>query len=687
MGAAFREISSPVDRFNLPPLQEFMDCSRNNSLQWNCIPNFKKHPDQCEESFDEQKLAIETSIASIDHYMDYTRQTHFVKCQVIAGSPGSGKSFLLNYIAIYAMSRGLKVLVTALMDQRAVHLGGIHLHKIFSLPVKKLHSLTQSSENALRRILQNPVSLHILKTVDIIFLDEIGQISSELMSSLDLILRQIRNNNIYLGGVLFICTLDHAQLQPIDGKPFLVSPMILSCYRFVRLNESVRASGDTNLQRIQRISRMNPRKLSQDNNLIIEFKNLLLGNCTFVNDWSDSIITPNTYRVYGKKLPARQASEKFIQEVSTQLSDNEYMESNAVDKQMPQQSHGEWNDANELTSNSLDQKCKEPRKLLFFVGAVYQFTYNEDGKFSQSQLCLLLELPSKFDIDNFRAIQVMVSPPGNNFLEYDPNMIMDDYIQDGWVLTSVGVAPERPQTTPLYMRGKRKQYGLKHHYTSTVHACMGDTLNKIVTEISPNSHQLWDKGQAVVLLSRTKLAEDIIFVGDKRDTVKALSLLIQIPNQWMNYMDNVMELASVNESADDLQVSVFHHQECPFRLCDMQLPTCNTGFVYMLVSLQDTTFSYIGETGNLITRLNQHNSGHGAASTIPSSLRPYAFFAYVSGFNYDKKSRRQFESMWQRRRDEERIRGMICMKQIAKLAYDIISYCHFELILTLNFDE
>ena len=101
-------------------------------------------------------------------------------------------------------------------------------------------------------------------------------------------------------------------------------------------------------------------------------------------------------------------------------------------------------------------------------------------------------------------------------------------------------------------------------------------------------------------------------------------------------MENVMELASVNESSDDLQVSVFHHQEFPFRLCDMHLPTCNTGFVYMLVSLHKPSFRYIGETVNILSRLNQHNSGHGAVTTIPISWRPYALFAYVSGFNDEK---------------------------------------------------
>ena len=115
------------------------------------------------------------------------------------------------------------------------------------------------AETSLQSLLRNPVALHFLKMVDVLFLDEVGQISCEMLSCLDIILRRIRQNNIFLGGLLFICTLDQKQLPPIEGKPFLVSPMILSCFEFILLNESVRASGDPSLQRIQQIARMNPK--------------------------------------------------------------------------------------------------------------------------------------------------------------------------------------------------------------------------------------------------------------------------------------------------------------------------------------------------------------------------------------------------------------------------------------------
>ena len=107
---------------------------------------------------------------SILHILD---KGFFVKGRVIDGSPGSGKSFLLNYTAIYSMSKGLKVVITALMEQHAVHWEGIHIHTLFYIPVSKHVNLHIVSELALQSLIRNPVKLTILKMVDVILLDAI----------------------------------------------------------------------------------------------------------------------------------------------------------------------------------------------------------------------------------------------------------------------------------------------------------------------------------------------------------------------------------------------------------------------------------------------------------------------------------------------------------------------------------
>ena len=51
----------------------------------------------------------------------------FIKCRVITGSPGCVKSFLMSYIILYAISKGLKVGISAIQACHTVHLGGLHI--------------------------------------------------------------------------------------------------------------------------------------------------------------------------------------------------------------------------------------------------------------------------------------------------------------------------------------------------------------------------------------------------------------------------------------------------------------------------------------------------------------------------------------------------------------------------------
>ena len=68
----------------------------------------------------------------------------------------------------------------------------------------------------------NPVKLNVLQSMDALFMDEAVQVSAELISTLEIILRILRGNIIPFGGVLILCTLEHTQLAPVKGKTFLV---------------------------------------------------------------------------------------------------------------------------------------------------------------------------------------------------------------------------------------------------------------------------------------------------------------------------------------------------------------------------------------------------------------------------------------------------------------------------------
>ena len=97
-------------------------------------------------------------------------------------------------------------------------------------------------------LLRNPIKLHLLNQLNVLFLDEIGQISTEFLVLLDKIFQYICGNYNFMEGLLIISTLDHKQLQPVSGRSFLISANIISCFRCIILKELVRAAGDPPFQ-------------------------------------------------------------------------------------------------------------------------------------------------------------------------------------------------------------------------------------------------------------------------------------------------------------------------------------------------------------------------------------------------------------------------------------------------------
>ena len=193
---------------------------------------------------------------------------------------------------------------------------------------------------------------------------------------------------------------------------------------------------------------------------------------------------------------------------------------------------------------------------------------------------------------------------------------------------------------------------------------------------------MWDKGQMIVILSRTKLAKDTIFVGDKNDTLSALKHLLTRRTQWTDYMEEVLELITINsETVNDTEIRnrVMTTSSFPYRIKDITLPQCNTGYVYMLLSMKDRNFTYIGKTFSIRTRIKQHNSGIGSTSTEPMHLRPYALFAYICGFNKNNDLMLYIERVWKEKRDQLIRNGVNDPKAWA--------YCGEEIINIINEDR
>ena len=136
-------------------------------------------------------------------------------------------------------------------------------------------------------------------------------------------------------------------------------------------------------------------------------------------------------------------------------------------------------------------------------------------------------------------------------------------------------------------------------------------------------------------------------------------------------MENILSLITIDDN--ERNVPSLNHQSYPFRICNISLSRCKTGFVYFLLSMRTQDYTYIGECRYIVTRLHQHNSGHGSKSTTPSNCCPYAVLGYICGFNAENKAlRRQLEKQWKEKRDFLKIQGINDPKEWFRCGKNVI---------------
>lgn len=670
--AALREIGDAATRCSVPSAESLENASYDEPLDWDPVNSFIRSPNQSEESFSEQLFAIRTCVESINSYID-VMNTKYTKNVIIAGFPGGGKTFVLMYVVLYARSRGLNVVTVAMMSHRAIQLGGWHWHKLLCIPVDRGNNMSvyRMTELALKKLERHPKRIEFVRSINIIANDEIGQTPAELDDVFDNVLKMICKVNVHKGNKLIFATYDPTQLQPIQGRPFLVSPNIIPCYKVVPIKHSVRAQNH-DFYRLQQIARMDYKELRDNPHLIDEFETLCEG-FTFVESFSAEEITPDTFRIYARNVPAKESVKDFVASVRRNFARSDRRECKSIDLQKLRYSHEDWCTATPAMSTYLDKCVKEQEVLCFHKGAIFQCTHNKDGVYSRSQLALCYDLPDQSDLDQFKKIKILLFPPSVKFdsFSFDPTKPKEYYIEQlGFKEVMIEKAPENIQFIDD-TKVQRQQYGIRNYVTGTIHSAMGDTYTRMAVAISNllKLFTLWDRGQLIVILSRTRLMENTIFVGPKTETIKALKNLLVQRTQWCDYISEIMSIVTLDQNNGGRQTQTLHHNDFPFRISDISLPQDQTGAVYFLMSLRDRTYVHIDSTYCLRSMLWKHNAGYSSVDNdLPTNKRPYVLIAYICGFQKDKELMTRVKERW---RDQ---RNFMNVSQWAKDGQNIIQY-------------
>jgi len=111
----------------------------------------------------------------------------------------------------------------------------------------------QLAERAIAQLYRNPEKLELLRTCDVLFLDEAGNVQAEIGSVMDIVLRYIRKSNRPYGGMLILCTMDNLQIDRCKERHPLLSSLFTTSFLFFRLHACVRAADDAPWKCIQEI--------------------------------------------------------------------------------------------------------------------------------------------------------------------------------------------------------------------------------------------------------------------------------------------------------------------------------------------------------------------------------------------------------------------------------------------------
>lgn len=646
---------------------------------------------QSDASYAEHQRCAEWIRNIVNNYSNAV--TVFVKSLLIVGGPGCGKTFQMMYGVLQCLCKGLLVMTTALLSARARELGGIHFHRLFC--IRKGTTPQQIAEAAAIAVMKNPILYAFFLRLDALGIDEFGQLSAELFSAFDIFFRIIRGVNTFFGGVIIFGSIDHVQIRTFTGMPVLLSPHILTSFDICPLDHSVRSARDCYHRLINDHCRMSKKRLLQNRERALDtLISLVSEHCTFVDSWDSPLIPNNAIRIFGKKKPVREAEKTFRQKELKRCKQMNlpFALRPSVDTQMARESHSNWQPATVSTSRQLDTKVKEPRELLFFEFAVYGFTCNKTGFYSQTQLAVMCDVPSTQTVADFGPVELIVAPPGLRFIDFEISS-RQQLIGMGW--EPVLVAPEQSYSQNLRrgIRGRRHQYPLKLNIAATLHAAMGSEAAAVATQLScdDKSFELWEKGQFVVLMSRTECAKRVIFVGNKGETLAAIREIVLMTSQYDDYIQHVLDVLC-GRNAPGWIPPVINLSNHVLRARDVKLPQGGTGVVYLLVSLKDYTTTYIGQTLQYVgDRLNQHNKGFGALQTSDIQHRPWGLLACVVGFDGSRECLEAFERDWKSRRFQavQQNHGTVTPIQVANLAPVVMQYSYYRergLRLIMNSD-
>jgi ATP-dependent exoDNAse (exonuclease V) alpha subunit len=128
----------------------------------------------------------------------------------LTGEPGSGKTHTINAYVAWLRERGIEPAITASTGIAATHIGGTTIHSWSGLGVRD--TLTPYDLDA---IASNKRVIEHARSTNVLIIDEVSMLSRDVLSMVDVILREVRQRDFPFGGMQVVLVGDFFQLPPV----------------------------------------------------------------------------------------------------------------------------------------------------------------------------------------------------------------------------------------------------------------------------------------------------------------------------------------------------------------------------------------------------------------------------------------------------------------------------------------
>lgn len=385
----------------------------------------------------------------------------------LTGKAGTGKTTFLKALKEHSSKR---IIVVAPTGVAAINAGGVTIHSFFQLPLSPYVPGTTFKD----RYDFGKEKRRIIRTLDMLVIDEISMVRSDLLDAIDNVLRRYRDPTLPFGGVQLLMIGDLHQLTPVvtprDGE--LLRPYYDTPYFF----------GSHALQQTSYVTIQLTHVYRQQDQAFIDILNHVRDGVPTAEDLArlnarcKPMFIPKAEEGYIRLTTHNRMADSYNDNELHKLSGKRYVFKAEIEKEFPESSYpADVNLELKQGAQVMFIKNDPSPSHLYYNGRIGHVVGFEDGK-------------------------VVVKCPGDDYtISVEPAE---------WENTRYAINEETKVIEPQVL-GVFRQYPLRLAWAITIHKSQGLTFEHAIIDASAS----FASGQVYVALSRCKSLEGLVLAS------------------------------------------------------------------------------------------------------------------------------------------------------------------------------